>query len=176
MARALKYKYLYTESGTKQDSIASVVSLRARAHTEKLAHEVFYVITAMTIGVWTITIQYLTEVKYLQSLMYILTLFLAICGFFLIRKFQHSNDEIRIIMNKIRLKTGIQNIKVEINGKEENIFPKEWEKYVFKDVLFCRKGLKSTGRFSWWASYKTVLLFLSIASIVLLVRTALACP
>ena len=148
-------------------------------HTERLAHEVFYVITAMTIGIWTITIQYFTKVKYLPSLMYIFTLFLAIGGIFLIGKFQHSNDEIRIIMNKIRLKTEIQNITVTIKGKEEKIFPKEWEKYTLKkgkDIIIPRDVLEPTGRYSWWAAYKTVLALLMIPSIVLLVQTVLTCP
>lgn len=128
-------------------------------HTEDLTHAIFYVLNATILGIWTISNQYLTS-KTDKTLILLLSSGLALGGLYLIYKMQGANDEFHLIGNRIRKYFDLQDIQIQINDDELNIFPEEWEKYKKVEIkdfyLIKRKDIKPTGRYSWWCIYKWI--------------------
>lgn len=135
-------------------------------HTEKLSHEIFYVLTALIIGSWTVS-SHLNLDTIVRLLLIIFAMILALAGLLITYRLQQSVQEIHVKMNLIRKKLGLD--EPEADGKA--IF-EEWKKYKveteIKDLdLIPRKGLKADNSFySWWGIYKWLYLVMFAISMI----------
>lgn len=141
------------------------------SHTEKLSHEFFYVVTALIIGIWTISIQYITS-KIDKIIMNILPIALSLMGLLMIYKLQKSVHNTRVHINRIRKWLKIDDIECE-NG--ESLIPEKWKKYKLETIkdagLIKREGLKAEDtNYSWWGIYKFLYSMMLVISIFLFVK------
>jgi hypothetical protein len=132
-------------------------------------HQMFYVLTALIVGSWAVSSQYLT----LPLDKFVLNVFssvLAFAGFIWVRKLQGANDKHAVIVNLIRKHLHIDEATVKIDSSEEQIIPKIWKQYklvTIKDCyVFPRRGLRGGGRVSQWAMYKWIYLIMLIIGVL----------
>jgi hypothetical protein len=71
------------------------------SHTEKLAHEIFYVITAIIVAIWVLGNHYLAHVQ-VGGYLNILSAILALTGLVGTYKLQESVSEAHVIVNRIK--------------------------------------------------------------------------
>lgn len=143
----------------------------AHLHNEDLSHAIFYVLTATMIGILTLSINY---VKFERTLLLILSSTLAIGGLYLTYKFQGSNDQSHLILNKIRYYFNLDNLTINVNNEEKSIFPESWKKYEYDLLKDCyikeRQGIKAGGLFSWWMVYKWIHFIMFIINILIIIN------
>lgn len=141
----------------------------AHLHTERLAHAVFVALTTLITGIWTISFTYLDMRQRIVVLF--LSSFIPLAGLYLIYKFQRSNDVAHVIINRIRRKLCLEDLKVEINNDESPIFPEWYRKYKLKEIkdvgIIPRKGIKAGGKLSWWAMYKWMFLAMFFGGMIM---------
>jgi hypothetical protein len=137
-------------------------------HTEKLAHAIFVALTTLIIGSWTISIRYLESLTQ-RILIDILPMTLAVIGLFLVYKLQGSVEEAHLIMNRIRGRLGHNELR---HGAADVTIFGDWLPVVREDLLdfgcIPRKGIRSTGGYSWWAAYKWLYALMYVAGICLM--------
>ncbi|MCJ2533830.1 MAG: hypothetical protein LN364_01195 [Candidatus Thermoplasmatota archaeon] len=137
-------------------------------HTEKLSHEIFYVLTALVIGSWTVS-SHLNLDIIVRLLLIIFAMILTLAGLLITYRLQQSVQDIHVKMNLIRKKLGLD--EPENDGKA--IF-EEWKKYEIAEIkdldLIPRKGLKADNSFySWWGIYKWLYLVMFVISVCMVV-------
>jgi len=142
----------------------------AHLHTERLAHAVFVALTTLITGIWTVSFTFLDMQQRIIGLF--LSSFIPFAGLYLIYKFQRSNDVAHIIINRIRKKLCLEDLKVKINNNDESpIFPEWYRKYDLKEIkdvgIISRKGIKAGGKWSWWAMYKWMFLAMSSGGLIM---------
>lgn len=141
----------------------------AHLHTERLAHAVFVALTTLITGIWTISFTYLDTRQRIIGLF--LSSFIPLAGLYLIYKFQRSNDVAHVIINRIRKKLCLEDLKVKINNDEMSIFPEWYRKYELKKIkdvgIKSRIGIKAGGKWSWWAMYKWMFLAMSFGGFIM---------
>jgi hypothetical protein len=141
----------------------------ARLHYEDLMHQMFYVLTALIVGSWAVSSQYLT----LPLDKFVLNVFssvLAFAGLFWVYRLQSANDLQAVTVNLIRRHLHIDQATVKIDSSEEQIIPETWKQYKLVTIRDCyvirRCGLKGGGRVSQWAMYKWIYLAMLIIGVV----------
>lgn len=161
----------------------------AHLHTEKLSHEIFYVLTALIIGTWTISNRSILLGDHQQVGKILLNLFaatLAAAGLLLTHRLRGSVEEAHVIMNRTREVLGLDDLEYE---NDKTIILDDWKKYTLKRIkcLFLIPRITAvkdeniekmdtareddepsgaTGKYSWWAVYSGLYIVMFVISLL----------
>jgi len=157
------------------------LAYNTRMHNSNLSHQMFFLLTGLTIGSSAISAQLSGVALWEKLALSIFSVFVPIAGLFMTYRLQNANDNHAIQLNRIYQRLGLKEMTFTANdGQKYAILPGSWSQYWpvrIKDFhLIPRCGVKagretekgrdpSTSRISLWAVYKWIYFAMCLVSL-----------